>query len=377
MKIVIIGTVASSILGFRRSFIEKLVKRGHLVYTFACDFDDGSMASVKAIGATPVRYSLSRTGLNPARDVFDTYKLSAKIRDIKPDLVFSYFAKPVVYGTLAAFFAGVKRRIGMLEGLGYVFTDYEGGNRWQHRLLRVVQACLFKLTIPLLQKIVFLNPDDPKDLLKRYKIRARHISVLGGIGVPLEKFPYSIPNVNRISFLFVGRLLAEKGIYEFLRAAEKVKALYPSAEFIVLGTVDRLNPGSLKQDELEAFILAGVVIYPGQVNNVPEWISRSSVFVLPSYYREGVPRSTQEAMAVGRPVITCDTPGCRETVVEGVNGFLIPRWSVSALVEKMIYFLDNPHLIIEMGRASHEIALKKFDSLEVDNRLIGVLEDEQ
>jgi glycosyltransferase involved in cell wall biosynthesis len=144
----------------------------------------------------------------------------------------------------------------------------------------------------------------------------------------------------------------------------------------VLGGLDLDNPGGLKQAQLDKLVQSGIVIYPGHVSNVSDWIVGSSVFVLPSYYREGVPRSTQEAMAIGRAVITTDVPGCRETVVDGVNGFLVPPWDVVALVQKMHYFIENPNEISRMGLKGHEIAIEQFDADLVNQRLVKILLEE-
>ena len=140
-----------------------------------------------------------------------------------------------------------------------------------------------------------------------------------------------------------------------------------------MGSIDDSNPGSVKIDQLEGYVRSGLLVHPGQVNNVVEWIESTSVFVLPSYYREGVPRSTQEAMAIGRAIITTNVPGCRETVVEGVNGFMVPPWSPIRLAEKMFYFIENPNEITVMGLASHHLARKKFDSIQVNARLLNML----
>ena len=152
-----------------------------------------------------------------------------------------------------------------------------------------------------------------------------------------------------------------------------MKEKYPSVKFTVLGAIDKEALGSLKEEELESLVKTNIIEYPGHVSNVSEWIENSSVFVLPSYYREGVPRSTQEAMAIGRAVITTDVPGCRETVVDGVNGFLVPKWNPEALAEKMIYFIENPAQIQVMGAESYKIAVEKFDAEKVNQRLVNIL----
>ena len=233
----------------------------------------------------------------------------------------------------------------MLEGLGYVFTDLPTGVSKKQKILRAVQVFLYKFSFPYLEKIIFLNPDDPKDLIEKYNIKTKKVEVLGAIGLNLDEYSYSKPSLEKIRFIFVGRLLAEKGIFEYIKAAKIVKKDFPNVEFVVLGGLDEQNPGGLKKEELEQLLKDNIVIYPGFVKNVDEWIKYSSVFVLPSYYREGVPRSTQEAMAVGRAVITTDVPGCRETVVDGLNGFLIPPFDANALVEAMKKFIENPYLV--------------------------------
>ena len=378
VKLAIIGTVASSILGFRREFIGYLLARGHEVYAFAADYSDEQMIQVRELGAVPVRYSFNRVGMNPFSDAWNTLRLASQLKEIKPDLVFSYFTKPVVFGTLAACLAGVKRRTAMLEGLGFIFTEYPEEPSFKIKVLRFVQTLLYRVSLPRLQKLVFLNPDDPKDLLQRRRIKVAGYEVLGGIGVNLSQYPFSVPVVPPavpdapVSFLFIGRLLREKGIGEFLEAARMVKQKYPTAVFKVIGERDRGADGGLGTSLLDELIEARVIEYAGQVNDVAKRITQSSVFVLPSF-REGVPRSTQEAMAIGRPVITTDVPGCRETVVDGVNGFLVPPWDAQAVADKMCYFIEHPKQIESMGLASHRMAREKFDAHQVAQKLVGML----
>lgn len=375
VKIVLLGTVVSSVFNFRIDLIRSLVESGFSVYVFCVDFDEISKARMKELGAIPVNYALSRAGLNPFRDLADTWRLSQLLKKIAPGVVLSYFVKPVIFGTTAARLAGVPRRIGMLEGLGYVFTDLPSGISRKQALLRKVQVLLYRMTLPLLDRLIFLNPDDPVDLLERYGLRARSVSVLGGIGVDLQKYVYVPPNVEKPPrFIFVGRLLAEKGIREYVAAARMVKERYPAVRFIVLGGLDEANPGGLSRAELDELTASGVVEYPGHVSSVREWLAEASVFVLPSY-REGVPCSTQEAMAVGRAVITTDVPGCRETVVDGVNGYLTPRWDAETLAQKMLCFVLDPSLATRMGQESRRLAEDRFDAAKVNERLIQMLLD--
>ena len=373
-SVIIIGTVASSILGFRANLIKALLEQQHSVYAFVSEYSQDELNAIAELGAIPITYELNRGGINPLADAKVTYVLSNKIKAINPDLVFSYFSKPVIFGTLAAKLAKVPRVIGMLEGLGYAFTEQPEGLSKKAQLIKSIQVLLYKIALPQLDKIIFLNPDDPKDLLETYHIKVKQVDILGGIGLDLDEYNYQpIETIDSpINFLFIGRMLKEKGIHDFISAAKIVKQSHPDVQFTVLGAIDPFNPGALQQSELDRLISLNVINYPGQVDNVQKWIAASHVFVLPSY-REGVPRSTQEAMAIGRAVITTDVPGCRETVTDGVNGFLIEKWNPQALAEKMIYFIEHPEEIKKMGYESYKIAQDKFDAHKVNKRLINML----
>lgn len=374
MKIVLIGTVASSFYGFRVDLIRTLLEKGHVVYAFTSKYNAEDLKKIEQLGAVPVVYNLNRGGLNPLLDIIAMYRLSKKIKEIRPDVVFSYFSKPVIFGTLAAKIAKVPYVVGMLEGLGYTFTEQPDGISKKTQLIKKIQVFLYKIALPQLDQLIFLNPDDPKDLLEEYDIIVKNVEILGGIGLNLKDYPYQpLSNIHLpLKFLFIGRLLKEKGIYEFVKAAKLVKKIYPDTKFTVLGAIDHHNLGALQETELNTLISSNIIQYSGHVSNIKEWIVDSHVFVLPSY-REGVPRSTQEAMAIGRAIITTDVPGCRETVVDGVNGFLVSKWNPEALAEKMIYFIENQEQIKIMGKESYYIAKEKFDSNIVNQKLIEIL----
>lgn len=372
MKISILSTAIKDTLIFRRELILKLAAEGYEVFVFCVDYTEQTRLKVEDLGGIPVDYALSRAGLNPIADLAAVWQLKKIFNKIKPEIVLSCFVKPSIYGSIAARMAGVPNRIAMLEGLGFVFTDLPGGLSFKQRVLRKIQVFLYWLALPSISTIVFLNPDDPIDLLKRNKLKAKRVEVLGGIGLDLSRFPYSNPPTSYVRFIFIARLLAEKGIFEYIEAAKRVKADYPNSEFVVLGGIDQANPGGLKQADLQKLLDTGVIVYPGYVNNVQEWLADSSVFVLPSY-REGLPRSTQEAMAIGRALITTDVPGCRETVVDGVNGFLVPKWDVDALVDKMTYFIKHPETVELMGLESHKLAVKNFDADKINTKLMKIM----
>lgn len=372
-KFVMVGTTAACFYGFRAELIKNLNSKNITVYAFTTDNDVLELEKISDLGAIPIYYQLNRGGLNPLADMLATYKLAQQIKQLKPDLVFSYFAKPVIFGTLAAKIAKVPKIIGMLEGLGYTFTDQPNGLSSKTKLIKAIQVFLYKLALPKLDQLILLNHDDKTDLLINNDIEVKETYILGGIGLDLNQYQYSpAKKTLPIQFLFIGRLLKEKGIHDFIAAAQIVKEKFPQTIFTVLGGIDEANLGALTQGELTQYIDQNVIDYPGHVENIAEWIKQSHVFVLPSY-REGVPRSTQEAMAIGRPVITTDVPGCRDTVIDGVNGFLVPKWNPQELAEKMTYFIEHPEQVRMMGDQSYKIAIEKFDAEKVNQRLLEIL----
>lgn len=374
-KIVIIGTVAQSMHSFRSDMIKALINKNYAVYAFFSESSPDDITKIKSLGAIPVKYNINRGGLNPLSDLKAVLELIIKIKKINPDIVFSFASKAIIFGTIAAQLSGVSKIFGMLEGLGHTFTSQpKDAIYFKSKLVKLIQVSLYRISLPLLDTIIFLNPDDPEDLLSDYGIQVNKVEILGGIGVNLNQYVYQPPKVNQnnIRFLFIGRLLREKGIFEYVNAAKIIKAKYPDVDFTVLGTIDTSNLGALTQLELSELISTGVINCPGHVDNVEEWITKSDVFVLPSY-REGVPRSSQEAMAIGRAIITTDVPGCRETVIDGVNGFLVNKWDHHDLAEKMMFFIKHPDQIEVMGKESYKIAKEKFDAVIVNQKLLSIL----
>lgn len=356
---------------FRKDFIRYLVNQGHQVYAFAIDYTEDSRSKVSEFGATPVDYSLNKSGFNIFKDLEDTWLLSKRLKKIQPDIVFSFFVKPSIYGTLAAKIAKVPRRIAMLEGLGYIYTPLKNNLLFKKKILQYAHGLLASIGYAFADKVLFLNQDDPVDLAKKSFINSKKFKIIGPIGLKLSDYPYTQVIITKpIRFIFIARMLVEKGVYEYLAAARIVKSKYPNVEFVMLGGLDPNNPAALSREQLNTVIKEGTVIYPGNVSNVPEWLIKSHVFVLPSY-REGFPRSTQEAMSIGRAIITTDVPGCRETVQDGKNGFLIPLFDVETLAEKMIFLIKYPEEIVRMGNESYNIAHEKFDV----NRINSVLEE--
>lgn len=358
-------------LNFRGPLIRDLVAAGVHVNALAPDYNDELRQSIQALGANPVDFQLTRTGMNPVRDGMDTLRLASLLRRLRPDVTLGYFVKPVIYGTLAAWLAGVSRRVAMIEGLGYVFTFSGDRQPWRRKLLKALVSSLYRFSLGRAHQVIFLNQDDLGEFVGASLVHEEKAVNLGGIGVDLSEWPVAPTHVQPVTFLLAARLLREKGIVEYAEAARLVKVRHPEVRFVLLGGLDP-NPGGLSQAEVQAWVTEGLLEWPGHVVVKP-WLAQASVYVLPSYYREGLPRSTQEAMAMGRPVITTDAPGCRETVEEGVNGLLVPVRDVPALAEAMLRFVQNPSLIESMGRESRRLAEMHFDVRKINERLLGIL----
>jgi len=367
-NLAIITSQAFSLENFRGPLIRALTNRGISVYALAPDFDSGLRTRVAELGAVPVDYSLSRTGMNPLRDALNIFRLSKLIMRLSPDVTLAYFIKPVIYGSIVAWLARVPKRFSMIEGLGYVFLDYPESLTLRRHILRWAVSHLYKYALSLNKKVFFLNQDDVAQFVDEGIISKKKVVRLDGIGLDLNHYAQVPSVVEPVTFILVARMLREKGIYDFVEAARQVRKRYPAVRFLLVGGVDQ-NPSSITEGELHAWVEEGLVEWPGHVNDIRPWLGQASVFVLPSYYREGLPRGNQEAMAMGRPIITTDWIGCRETVKNGINGFLVPVRDSKALAMAMMRFVEAPNLIQKMGREGRRIAEERFD-VHVINRQI-------
>lgn len=369
-RLALIGNQAFSLINFRGELIREMTRQGMVVYALAPDYDAVTRSNVAELGAIPLDYSMSRAGLNPFRDFIDVVKLTFLLRHLNVDASLGYCIKPVIYGTISAWLAGVRKRFAMIEGAGYVFIEDEKPS-FRRSVLKKLVKVLYRLSLNYAHCVFLLNKDDRDLFIDEGMVDVKKVSILDGIGLDIRHFDLSPPMSDPVTFILVARLLREKGIFEYIDAAREVKRRHPSAKFLLVGNVD-VNPGSINASQVEQWVRDGIVEWPGQVGDIRPWLKRSSVFVLPSY-REGMPRSTQEAMSMGRPVITTDVPGCRDTVENGRNGFIIPPRESTALAHAMITFIERPELIAKMGRRSREIAVQRFDVNMINAQIIEVL----
>jgi glycosyltransferase involved in cell wall biosynthesis len=360
MKILLIAGLADSLVNFRGHLIQSMRAKGYEVHVAAPDMwqSEASVHALRAWGVQLHEAKMDRTGKNPLADLQTIWELWRLMQKVQPAVVLGYTIKPVIFGTIAAWLAGVPKRVALITGLGFAFQSERSVMLW------IVQK-LYAFALRRTELVFFQNPDDLA-LFRERKILSldAHTCVVNGSGVDVTYFAENELPSEGICFLLIARLLGAKGVREYAQAAKIVKGRYPDARFAVVGWIDS-NPDAISQEELDGWVSTGVLEYWGRMSDVRPAIQKTSVYVLPSY-REGTPRSVLEAMSMGRAVITTDAPGCRETVRHGDNGYLVPVKSVIALAEAMMHFCETPLLVREMGNRSRSIALERYDVHKVN-----------
>ena len=360
MKILVVGGITRSLVNFRGPLLKAMVEAGHKVVAAAGAESDDVATELQQMGVRFCSVPLARAGLNPLGDLKTLLALRGLIRREKPDCVLAYTAKPVIYGNLAARGLPGTRVYSMITGLGYGF----GAHNLRQRMTGQLVQTLYRAALKNTSGVFFQNPDDREEFLGRGLLALdAPVTLINGSGVDLDWYaPQPVPQEPR--FLLIARLLTDKGIREYVAAARTLKKHYPQAQFRIAGYTDS-NPLSITAKELEVWQADGTIEYLGSLDDVRTALSDTQVYVLPSY-REGTPRTVLEAMAMGRPIITTDAPGCRETVAEGENGFLVPIKDAEALAAAMERFILEPGLGARMGSASLQLARDKYDVHKVN-----------
>lgn len=358
-SILVLGSFSPSLVNFRGHLLEAMVNQGLVVHAAAPGMaqDLETQTRLDEIRVAPHDVRMRRTGLNPLADLATLFRLVALFRKVRPDIVLTYTVKPVIWGSLAAATARVPRRFALITGLGYSFAQ---GNGWTQRLVGWAVRRLYRVSLHFTTGVIFQNDDD-RALFSAIGLvpESRPVAVVAGSGVDLAWFAQApLPAEKPLSFLMIARLLRAKGVREFSAAAELVRARHPETRFCLVGPLEN-GPDALSQADVDQLASRGVE-WRREASDVRPYIENCHVYVLPSY-REGTPRTVLEAMAIGRAIITTDVPGCRQTVVEGENGFLVAPRSSDALAAAMMRFIERPDLIPLMGLASRRLVEKRFD----------------
>lgn len=365
-RFLLIGGFSDSVIKFRGDLLREIVDAGWQVYAAAPGLSRRSENGKKLldIGVVPCSVYIRRVGKNPFQDLASFFSLMWLMLRIRPSFMMAYTIKPVIYGSIAARLACVSRRFALITGLGYSFEEERKNSN-----LRYLVNKLYRISLTGSHRVFFQNPDDEK-LFREKAILARSVRslVINGSGVEMSRFSVCSLPKGPLRFLLIARLISSKGVREYVEAAKMIRAQYPGVRFYLVGWIDD-NPNAISQSELASWISEGLVEFLGRLDDVRSAIGASNVFVLPSY-REGTPRTVLEAMAMGRPIITTDAPGCRETVINGENGYLVPVADAGALASAMKKFIDQPNLVEAMGRRSREIAEEKYDVRKVNDVML-------
>lgn len=348
----------------RGGLLESMIKKGSKI-TLTGELDDcGNLSAIDGIDV--INSPVSRTGVNPISDLKLLLFYIKYTRSHSFDIVHSYTAKANIYGSIGAYIAGTRKIYPTINGLGYAFT----GNTRKAKIIKKIMCYLYKIAFKCSSKVFFQNPDDIKEMVDLGVIKKEKCVLIAGSGVDLKQYAFSEAEGKPIFFL-ASRLLISKGVKDYFEAAKVIKKEYPESHFILAGAIDD-NPDSIDRNELNALNEEGIVEYLGVIDNIPEVLAKSSVFVLPSYYREGIPHSLLEALSVGRAIITTNSAGCKETV-NGKNGFVINPRDTNALIEKIRWMIEHPIEVKTMGLESRKYAEERFDVRIVNQTIMQTM----
>lgn len=364
-KIVVGVNTAWNLINFRQGLLKALVSRGHEVIAVAPS--DRYVLQIRELGCRYVDLKMTSGSKSPISDLLLFIRFIKIFSKEKPDIYLGFTIKPNIYGSLAARLSGAKV-INNIAGLGTVFSE----RNWVTR----VAEFLYRISLSRSSRIFFQNKEDKDLFVNRKIVSPAVVDVLPGSGVNLEKFiPVSMPRGKKIAFLMVSRLLWEKGVGQFVEAAKKVQVDCPEAEFRILGFLDVDNPSAIAREQMNKWVNEGSVQYLGQSDDVRAHIAAAHCVVLPSFYGEGTPKVLLEAAASARPIITTDSVGCRNTVDEGENGYLVTPRDELDLAEKIKSFITlSGEERSRMGSRSREKAEREFDEQLVVKRYLDAIE---
>jgi glycosyltransferase involved in cell wall biosynthesis len=362
-KIILLSGSGDTVAWFRLDFLNEFLLRSYKVYVLAPDIRDDLKPELINMGIEFIEIKLERKGFNVLNLISSVFELARLFREIHPNIIFSYTHKAILSGSLAAKISGFSNTFSMVTGTGHIFDNQTK----KEKVIKFIGSLALRIALRFNKLVFFQNPDDQALFLKNNIVLSQKTKLVNGSGVNIDKFSLS-PLPSEPIFLCMARLIKSKGLEEFARAAKRVKKLYPEARFLLYGYPDD-HPDSIDENEIISnWLIDFGVEYFGYAENPIDAIKECSVFVLLSY-KEGTPRVVLEAMAMGRPIITTDAPGCRETVKNGVNGFLVPRYDDLEAANAMIKLL-SAELRKEMGKESRKFCESKFNVLDVNNTLL-------
>lgn len=366
MKVLIIAPKNKTIINFRGDLIKAIIEKGHVVYVIGPNQD--FMEDIMNLGIKQfIEVPLIKDNTSVWGDLKYCYHLKKAIKSITPDLVFSYTIKPVIYGSFAAKSAGVKHIYSMVTGLGRVYAS----DSFKAQFIRLLVGVLYKSAFKQCNKVIFQNYDDLNRFVELGYVSKNKAEHIDGSGVNMNRFKFNVLPEEHV-FLMISRIIKEKGVFEYCKAARMVKKRCPLARFILLGGFDN-SMGAITPADIEEYIKDGSIEFPGETKDVIPFLKECRYFVLPTYYCEGVPRTILEAMAMGRPIITTDWPGCRDAVKEGINGFLVEPKNVEQLVEKMQQIMQDNMKVKSMSLEALNRCKSIYDVEIVNKKMLEIM----
>lgn len=368
-RILFVVNAPEFFLSHRLPLAKALSSKGYDVHVASSD--GKQVKEIVGYGFSHHTVSFVRSGQNPVRELNTLFELFALLRKLKPDLVHLITIKPVLYGGLAARLAGVDRVVFAVSGLGTVFIASSLTAKVRRWLVKKLYAAAFN------QKklaVIFQNPDDRDALLSIGALDCSDARMIRGSGVDVSKFP-CVPECEGIPVVVMAaRLLRDKGVFEFVQAAEILRERNVGVEMRIIGSPDPGNPTSISKRDLASWDQAGVVKILGYRSDIADQYSAANIVCLPSY-REGLPKSLVEAAACGRAVITTDVPGCRDAIEPNVTGVLVPVKNALALADAIQMLIEKPGIRFSMGKAGRELAEQDFSIDHIVDQHLTIYED--
>jgi glycosyltransferase involved in cell wall biosynthesis len=363
-KIAIVSNLSWNLYNFRLSLMHAMRDAGFEVIAIA-PYDRYSQKIIDA-GFEFHDIKMNAQGINPIEDLRTTYQFYKLFKKISPDVLCQYTIKPNIYGSFVASMLKIKM-INNIAGLGTLFI--------KENVVTKIAKVLYKVSQHKADRVFFQNRDDLAFFTGKGIVNAAKCDVLPGSGVDTNRFkPHYTEERQKVRFLLIARMIWEKGIGEYVKAAREIKKIHPNVEFCLLGFLDVENPGAITKSEMDEWVEEGVINYLGVSDKVDQVIQSADCVVLPSYYREGTPKTLLESGSSAKPIITTDSVGCRDVVDHGVNGFICEPRSWEDLKLKIEMFLELTHEEkLEMGKRSREKIKREFDEKIVINKYLDLL----
>jgi N,N'-diacetylbacillosaminyl-diphospho-undecaprenol alpha-1,3-N-acetylgalactosaminyltransferase len=371
IKIAFLSHLDLNLYLFRTPIMKELLKQGHTVYAI-CPVGEYNK-KLNDLGVKVINYEIERGSINPFKEKKFINNIYEVIKNLDLDILHTFTAKPNIYGTFAGKKAGVPVILNLVEGLGSFYVS----DTLKNIVIRNIMEYLYKKVFRLSNGCVFVNSDDPKYMIQKGIIKKEKVKIIKSVGVDIDKFNINnftnleIENKkkelkveNKLIIMMIARAIWDKGIKEFYEVANELKKEYDNIEFILIGNTDEGNYSCASKE----FLTNGDVKWLGHKDDINSLIAISDIFVLPSYYREGVPVTLMEAASMSKPIVTTNTVGCREVVEDGVNGYLVPVKDTKILKNKIKNLIENKELRIEMGKKGRKKVEKEFDVKIVINK---------